>query len=693
MTDTDTKNNPFFIDWTQSNEYHTSKHNTTESVNLGIPPFELIKEEHYIPAIKHGIKLHAEEIDAIANDKAKPTFANTIAKIEASGRFLSRVMGVYSNLQVSNPSEKMHEISNEVSSLLSQHGSKVSMNPKIFERVKHIYENCENIGLAEDQLRLVEDHYKALMKSGAGAEDDVKEKLAEINEKLATLKTTFNQNVLKDESNWELGLSKEDLEGLPESLVEILAENAKERESESPYLLTLSMAVVDGFLTHSSKRDLREKLWKAWKARGDQNNEYDNNENIRQILDLEAQKAKLLGYANYAEYNLENSMAQTVDNVFGLLDDVWKPAKTKAEDECEKLSKMAQKEGMNEDIQPWDWSYYSEKVRKEEYDLDDTIIKNYFTLESVTNAAFECAERLFGVVFNERPDIKMYHPDVKVYEVTYKTGQHAGIFIADNYARSNKRSGAWMSTFMDGESFEKDYWPIVINNTNFAKANPTLLGFEEARTLFHEFGHGLHALLSIARYPSQSGTAVKRDFVEFPSQIFEEWLMVPEILEKYAKHYKTGEVLPKELLQKILEAKDFNQGFATVEYCASAYLDIMLYSDNVSAEKDVRKLEQEILAHLEMPKGTSIRHRPQHFKHIFGGGYASGYYSYLWADASVADASEAFDEKKDWFDPELSERLLEIYQAGDTAEPMDLYIALRGREPDPKALLRKRGLI
>lgn len=671
--------NPFFETWTTP---------------FGIPPFDRIAPEHFAPAFDRGMAEHAEEIAAISSTPEEPTFANTIEAMEASGRLLGRVSHVFFNLNSSCTTDALQAIAREYAPKLAGHATKVALDAGLFARVEALYARRASLGLREDQRRLLEDHHRSMARSGAGLPGEEKARMAGISERLAVLHTLFGQNVLHDENAWQLVLDRTDLDGLPVFVKDAAAQAARERGLESRWVVTLSRSSIEPFLTFSSRRDLREAAWKAWTECGGRPGERDNAPLIREIVGLRAEQAKLLGFENYAAFKLDNAMAGQAAAVDRLLMQVWEPAKAKAAVERDMLQAVARAEGMNHAVAPWDWRHYAEKVRKAEYDLDEAEVKPYFPLEGMQRAVFDVAGRLFGVSFTELKDVPVYHPDVRAYEVRDARGDHVGIFLADHYARPGKRSGAWMSSYRDGESFDVEARPIVVNNNNFAKGSPTLLSFDEAETLFHEFGHALHGLLSTARYPSQSGTAVKKDFVEFPSQIFEHWLSVPEILSTYARHHETGAPMPKDLLDRLLAARTFNQGFATVEYAAAALLDMALHVHPEPGTLDVATFERDVMARIGMPDEIAVRHRPVHFSHLFsGGGYAAGYYAYLWAEVLDADGFAAFTAAGDPFDPKLAAGLKAIYQAGDTREPMDLYIAFRGREPTIDALLEQRGLV
>ena len=671
--------NPFFGTWTTP---------------FGIPPFDRIAPEHFAPAFDRGMTEHAGEIAAISRDPEPATFANTIEAMEAGGRLLGRVSRVFFNLNSSCTTDALQAIAREYAPKLAGHAMKVALDAGLFARVDTLHSRRTSLGLDEERLRLLDDHHRSMTRSGAGLSTEKKARMAEISERLAVLHTLFGQNVLHDENAWQLVLDRNDLDGLPAFVRDAAAEAARERGLEDRWVVTLSRSSIEPFLTFSTRRDLRETAWKAWTGRGGNPGERDNAPLIREIVGLRAEQARLLGFETYAAFKLDGSMAGRTAAVEDLLMQVWEPAKVKAAAERDMLQAAARAEGMNDAIAPWDWRHYAEKVRKAEYDLDEAEVKPYFPLDSIQRAAFDVAGRLFGVSFTELRGMPAYHPDVRAYEVRDAQGDHVGIFLADHYARPGKRSGAWMSSYRDGESFDTETRPIVVNNNNFAKGSPTLLSFDDAETLFHEFGHALHGLLSTARYPSQSGTAVKRDFVEFPSQVFEHWLSVPEILSTYARHHETGAPMPRDLLDRLLAARTFNQGFATVEYTAAALLDMAFHVHAEPATLDVAAFEREIMERIGMPAEIAVRHRPVHFSHLFsGGGYAAGYYAYLWAEVLDADGFDAFVAAGDPFDPKLAAGLKAIYQAGDTREPMDLYIEFRGREPTIDALLEQRGLV
>jgi peptidyl-dipeptidase Dcp len=670
--------NPFFETW---------------ATPFGLPPFERIRAEHFAPAFDRGMAEHAAEVQAIARSAEPPSFENTVEALELSGRLLDRVSRVFFNLNSSHTNDALEAIARDYAPRLAQHGMRIALDPDLFARVADLHDRRDALGLAPDQMRLLEREHLGFVRSGARLAPEAKARMAEISERLATLHTVFGQNVLHDEKEWRLVLEEADLDGLPGFARDAAAQAAEEAGLPGKYVVTLARSSVEPFLTFSARRDLRRTAYEAWTRRGEHEGEHDNRPLIREIVALRAEQARLLGYATYADYKLDDSMAKEASAVERLLLQVWEPAKRKAAAERAELQEAARAEGMNEPIAPWDWRHYAEKVRRAKYDLDEAEVKPYFVLDNMVRAAFDTAGRLFGIRFAERPDAPKYHPDVRVYEVTDGDGRHVGVFLHDNFARAGKRSGAWMSSYRDQESLSGEVSPVIVNNNNFAKGSPTLLSFDDAETLFHEFGHGLHGLLSRVRYPSQSGTAVRRDFVEFPSQVFEHWMSTPENLRAYARHHATGEPIPEDLMRRLLAARTFNQGFATVEYTAAALLDLEFHRDPAPDAVDPEAFERAVLGRIGMPAEIGMRHRPAHFQHLFAGsGYAAGYYAYLWAEVLDADGFEAFKEAGDPFDPGLAARLKDIYAAGDTRDPMALYVAFRGREPRIEPLLKHRGL-
>ena len=670
--------NPFFEPWNTPFE---------------LPPFERIDPAHFPPAFEQGMAEQAGEIAAIAGCAAAPDFANTIEALERSGRLLRRVSRVFHNLDSSATNEALQAIDRDYAPKLAAHQMRIALDPGLFARIDALYQKRDQLALQPDQLRVLERHHLRLVRSGARLDPEQKARMSAISQRLATLHTLFGQNVLHDEDEWRLVLDEEELDGLPDFARAAAATAAAERGLAGRYVITLARASVEPFLAFSARRELRRAAYEAWAARGTHAGAHDNAPLIGEIMALRTEQARLLGYETYAAYRLDDTMAKTPDAADRLLHQVWEPAKHKAAVERADLTAAALADGLNEPLAPWDWRYYAEKVRQQKYALDEAAVKPYFVLDNIVAAAFDTAGRLFGLRFVARPDCATYHPDVRAWEVRDQTDRPIGLFLHDNFARAGKRSGAWMSSYREQESLDGEVLPIIVNNNNFSKGDPTLLSFDDAKTLFHEFGHGLHGLLSRVRYPSQSGTAVRRDFVEFPSQVFEHWLSVPETLRRYARHYRTGEALPEALLERLLAARNFNQGFATVEYAACALLDLDLHARPDPERLDIARFEQEFLARIGMPPEIGLRHRPAHFQHLFAGsGYAAGYYAYLWAEVLDADGFAAFSEPGDPFDPALAARLKAIYSAGDTEDPMALYRAFRGREPEIAPLLAQRGL-
>ena len=672
-----TNDNPLLAPWTTP---------------FGVPPFDLIRPAHFVPAFDHAMAEHLAEIAAIGADPEAPSFANTVEALERSGRSLERVSSVFGNLVSSLGGPALEAIDTEMSPRLAQHGMRVSLDPALFRRIDALHARREALGLAEDQMRLVERMHLNLVRSGAALGEAERARMTAISERLAVLHTAFGQNVLHDEKAWVLPLGESDLDGLPDFVLAGAKQAAAERGIEG-HAITLSRSLIEPFLTFSARRDLRQAAYQAWVARGTHDGPHDNRVLIPEILALRAERAKLLGYPSFAAFRLADSMAGRPDAAEALLAEVWEPAKHKAAVERDRLLAAARAEGFNGALAAWDWRYYAEKVRRADYALDETELKPYFVLENLQRAVFDTASRLFGLTFTPQPDVPVYHPDVRVYEVRDAAG-HVGVFIADHYGRPDKRSGAWMSSFRDQEAMDAPVSPIIVNNNNFAKAAPTLLSFDDAETLFHEFGHALHGLLSRVRYPAQSGTSVRRDFVELPSQIYEHWVALPETLRAYARHVETDAPLPDALIERLLAAQGFNQGFGTVEYTAAALIDMALHQHPAPATIDVAAFEQSFLAEIGMPAEIGIRHRPAHFQHLFaGGGYAAGYYSYLWSEVLDADGFDAFKEAGDPFDAATAARLRSLLSAGDTRDPMELYVAFRGRPPSTAALLRSRELV
>jgi peptidyl-dipeptidase Dcp len=672
--------NPLLADWT-----------TPE----GAPPFDRIKPEHFRRAYEHALAEHEAEIAAIAADPEPPSFNNTIAAMELSGRALNRVGNVFHALVGAHSNDALLAFEREIVPQTARHWNRIHTNAALFERIDGLVRKTGTLGLTAEQKRVLERYHIAFRRAGAGLDGDAKKRLAEIIERLAALGTAFSQNVLADEQAFVLSLDGEaELAGLPDFTREAMKSEARERGLDG-YAVTLSRSSAEPFLQFSDRRDLREKVFRAFIMRGDNGGATDNKAVVAETVRLRAEAARLLGFPDFAHYRLDDAMAKTPAAVRDLLDTVWAPARSRALTDREALQALIQEDGGNFKLAPWDWRYYAEKLRQRRCDFDEGAIKPYLSLERMIEAAFYTAQRLFGLTFRQRADVPVWHPDVRVWEV--RSGDRpVGLFFGDYLARASKHSGAWMTALREQQKLAGDIRPLIINVCNFAKAaegEPTLLSFDDAHTLFHEFGHALHGLLSNVTYPEISGTGVATDFVELPSQLYEHWLEQPELLRRYALHYETGEPMPEALLQRLLAARNFNKGFATVEYIACSYVDLDFHSLPTPAAIESTAFETEALARIGMPDEIVMRHRPPHFAHIFsGGGYAAGYYSYMWSEVLDADAFEAFEEAGDIFDPATAKRLHDlIYAAGGSRDPAEAYKAFRGRLPSADALLRKRG--
>jgi peptidyl-dipeptidase Dcp len=665
---------------------------------LETPPFAEITPEHFLPAFEQAFADHAAEIAAIEHDPSTPDFANTITALERSGRLLTKVSSVFYDLVSAHSNPALLEIDKEVSLRMARHWNPIMMNAVLFGRIAMLHDNCAALGLTGEQMRLLQRTYTRFHRAGAGLDEPAKKRMAEINERLAQLGTAFSHHLLGDEQDWFMELGEADRDGLPDSFIEAAKAAADERGMAGKAVVSLSRSSVEPFLKSSERRELREKVYKAFIARGDNGNANDNNAIILEILRLREESAQLLGFSTFAAYRLEDSMAKTPEAVRGLLERVWKPARARALADRDALQGLVAEEGGNFALAPWDWRYYAEKLRQRRANFDDAAIKPYLALDNMIEAAFDCATRLFGVTFSERNDIPVWHPDVRVWEVKDSEGHHKALFYGDYFARSSKRSGAWMTSLRDQQKLDGAIAPLVVNVCNFSKGadgQPSLLSPDDARTLFHEFGHGLHGMLSDVTYPSLSGTSVFTDFVELPSQLYEHWQEQPQVLRQFARHYQTGEPLPDDLLKRFIAARKFNQGFATVEFVSSALIDLEFHSQPAEAISDVRAFERQELEKIGMPAEISMRHRPQQFGHVFSGDhYASGYYSYMWSEVMDADAFGAFEEAGDIFDAQVAKRLHDdIYSSGGSRDPEDAYVAFRGRDPEPDALLRRRGLL
>lgn len=662
----------------------------------GAPPFDRIEEADFLPAFNAAIESHAAEIQAIASNADSPTFENTILAMETSGNDLGRVSRVFFNLSSSASNDEIREIEREMTPRLAAHGASITLNSELFARIDTLYNDRATLGLTAQQMRLLETTHEDFVRAGAMLEGEDRDRFAEIRSALAGLYTQFAQNELRDRESWSLPLDADALDDLPPDMVSAAAGAADDLGLEG-HVITLSRSSVEPFLQTSPDRELREEAWRAWMNRGDNDNEFNNHETIREILQLRLEMANLLGYETYAHYRTADTMAGTPDAALELMEQVWWPARDRALEEQADIEARIEAAGLDHDVMPWDWRYYTEQVRAERFDLDPGEVRPYFQLDNMIDAQFHVATELFGVTFNEREDIPVYHPDVRVWEVISPEGEVIGLFYGDYFARPGKRGGAWMSSFRPQNGITGEI-PIIINNCNYnrpAAGEPALLSFIDASTLFHEFGHGLHGLLSNTEFPSLAGTSVDRDFVEFPAQIYEHWLEQPEVLEQFALHHETGEPMPQELLERVLLAQTFNQGFETVEFLNSGFVDMAYHLDTDPADIDIHEFEDEVLASRQNLDAIPMRHRSTHFLHSFAGeGYSAGYYGYLWAGVLDNDGFAAFEEAGDIFDPELAQRLLDsVFSAGDTQPAMDAYVGFRGREPVVEPLLRNRGFI
>ncbi|GAB4331353.1 MAG: M3 family metallopeptidase [Bacteroidales bacterium] len=679
----DMESNPFFSEW---------------DTPFGVPDFDAIRPEHFRPAFEKGMEEHMMEIELIAQKDEEPNFDNTIRALEESGELLRRVSDVFFNLTSANTNDSLKAIAKDIAPKLAAHGDNISMNEQLFKKVKAVYDQREKLHLNPEDSMLLEETYKGFVRGGAALEGKDRERFREINKELSVLTVQFGDNVLNETNDFQLVLKDEkDLEGLPGFVREMGAAEAKARGMENAWVFTLQKPSLIPFLQYSARRDLREKIFKGYIERGKRGNEWDNREIARRIAVLRAERAQLLGYPTHAAFVLSDNMAKTPERVYNLMDRVWSVALPAAKKEAATLQELIRREGNDFDLQPWDWWYYAEKVRKEKYDLDDELLKPYFELDQVRKGMFEVAHRLYGLTFEERKDIPKPHPDARTFEVFDFDGSHQAVLIMDFHPRESKRSGAWMSSYRkqyrkNGENVT----PIITMVMNFTKPTgdtPSLLTFEEVSTMFHEFGHALHGMLSDCTYQSLSGTAVPRDFVELPSQIMENWASEPEVLKMYAKHYQTGEPIPDELIEKMQASRHFNQGFATVEFTAAAYLDMAWHTIQGPIDTDVMAFEDKEMERIGMIPEIVVRYRTPYFQHIFSGGYSAGYYSYQWAEVLDADAFEAFRENG-IFDLQTAHSFRKnILERGGTGDVMEFYKKFRGREPDPDAMLRRRGLL
>ena len=675
--------NPFYEEW---------------DTPFGVPPFETIALEHYAPAFDEGMKRHIAEIDAIATSSEAPTFENTIEPLDRSGPLLSKVSNVFFALNSSVTSDEMQAIAKDVAPKLSKHSDEILLNDALFQRVKSVYDNRDKISLDTEQKMLLKKTYDRFVRGGANLGPKEKERMKAINEQLSLLTLAFGENVLKEINTFELVLeNKTDLAGLPDGVIAAAAEAAEERGQKGKWVFTLHVPSIVPFLQYSENRDLREKIYKAYINKGDNNSELDNKENITKIVDLRIERAKLLGFPTHAHFVLDENMAKEPSNVRALLNKIWKPALEKAKVEVYDMQKIIDQDEGGFALAPWDWWYYAEKVKKAKYDLDEEMLRPYFERKKVRDAVFDVAGKLYGLQFKEIPGAPKYHGDVTVFEVQEANGDHVGVLYVDYFPRASKRGGAWMGNFREQSRHDgTDISPVIYNVGNFTKPTadqPSLLSVDEVNTLFHEFGHALHGLLSDCTYETVSGTGVARDFVELPSQIMENWAFEPKVLKSYARHYKTGEAIPDDLIEKIRKARHFNQGFATTEYLAASFLDMDWHTVSAPVTGDVDAFEKASLDEIGLIPEIGSRYRSTYFNHIFSGGYSAGYYAYLWAEVLDADAFQAFKESGNVFDPAIAKSFREnILARGATEEPMVLYKRFRGKEPTIDPLLERRGL-
>jgi len=675
--------NPFFVEW---------------DTPFGVPPFDEIKNEHYIPAFEEAMAQQKAEIEAIVNSEEVPGFDNVIAALDYTGEMLRKVNLVFFNATSANTSEEIQGIAQEVSPKLTAHGDDILMNADLFQKVKAVYDKKDGLGLTTEQHMLLDNTYKNFVRNGALLSDEDQEKLRSINTELSSLTLKFGDNVLADVNSWELVIDDEaDLAGLPGALVETAAEAAKSKGYEGKWLFTLHTPSALPFLQFAENRELREKMQKAYVNRGNNDNEFDNKKVIEQIIALRYDRAQLLGYDSHADFVLEVNMAENPETVLNLLNTLWTPALNLAKDEAAEYQKIINKEGGDFKLEAWDWRYYAEKYRSEKYDLNEDELKPYFELGNVRDGIFEVCKNLFDIEFNLREDIPVYHEDAVCYEVTNLDGSHIGLLYMDFHPRESKRSGAWMSSYRkqyrkDGENVTPVI-TIVCNFTPPTATLPSLLTLDEVKTFYHEFGHALHGLLSNGTYYSLTGTSVARDFVELPSQIMEHWALEPDVLKMYAFHYETEEIMPDALIEKIQNASFFDQGFATTEFLASAFLDFYYYTITTNSFNGVNEFQQSVADKIGLIPQIAFRHGSTHFQHIFSGGYSAGYYSYIWSGVLDSDAFEAFKENG-IFDKETARSYRKnILEAGQSDKAQNLYRAFRGRDPQIEPLMRKRGLI
>lgn len=668
---------------------------------FGAPPFDRIATRHFEPAFEAAMQQNLAEVDAISSNADAPTFDNTIAALEKAGRDLTRVQRTFSALTSSATSDELRAIQSRMAPRLAAHSSAITLNAALFARIDALFAGRATLNLDAEQSRVLELTHNGFVRAGAKLEGEDRERLAAITEELAGLYTAFSQNVQKSAEAFALVLEDEDdRAGLPDFVLSAAAQAASDRGLEGQHVITLARSSFEPFMTFSTRRDLREELFQAWTNRGDNDDEFDNEQNIRRILQLRLERARLLGYEDFSAFRTANTMAGTAQAAKDLLDEVWAGAVAKADAEADRIRAMMRKEGADHELAAWDWWHFAEKARAASYDLDEDEVKAYLSLDNVLRAQFAVAERLFGIGFSARDDIPTYHPDVRVWEVKNAAGEHVGLFYGDYFARSGKRSGAWMSALRTQHRLDGGSTPLIMNNCNYNKpapGKPALISMREAEVIFHEFGHALHGLLSDVTYPSISGTAVDFDFVEFPAQIYEHWMRRPEVIREFALHHETGEPMPAALLDRLRAAANAQSGFDNVEFIASAFVDLAFHritDPEVLADLDVNSFEDGVLAQARMPKAIEMRHRSPHFLHSFAGElYASGYYTYMWAGVLDNDGFAAFEEAGDIYDRSLAIKLYEyVYSAGNKRPAMEAYVGFRGREPITAPLLRNRGL-
>lgn len=664
---------------------------------FGTPPYPLFETGDWKPAFEAAMAENLREIDAIASDTRPASFATVFDPYERSGRTLARIASAFFNLTGAHTNEQIQEIEGWVAPKLADHGTAITQNAALFARIKAVHDSLDGAGLRPDQTRLVQRTYQGFVKGGAQLQGEARARVAAIDSALAGLQVEYGKNQLKGQSDWHLPLASDaDFAGLPDSLADACRAAARERGVAAAGIVTLSRSSFEPFLTFSTRRDLREAVQKGWMAVGSTDGN-DNRGLVRQILDLRLEKARLMGFDSFASYQLSDKMARTPERAMAMMDQVWNACLASARRELGLLQARATADGFTGPLQSWDWWHYAEKVRLAEYNVDETQLKPYFELSNMIEAMFWNATQLFGLTFQKREGIPTWHPDVVAYEVFDRNGRPKALWFGDFYARQSKQSGAWMSSFVDQQRLTGDVKPVVFNVCNYSKpepGKPTLLGFDDVVTLFHEFGHALHGILSDVTYPSQSGTNVVRDFVEFPSQVLEHWVTTPEILNRFAKHYETGAPIPRELVDRLLAAKNFNQGWSTTEYLSAAIMDMKMHMITAPAPSDIDAWEKQLLDGIGLIPQIVVRYRPGYFGHTFQGGYAAGYYSYIWASVLETDAFNAFEERGNVYDPALAESLTRnIFAAGDTRDPMEMYVSFRGREPAVGALIEARGLV